>query len=75
MARLGFSLVSLGLLRFGLFPCLKKLAGKLMTGKNSRGKDLSGKIPSEEKTKQGKYWLVKELAGKICGEQTGGEKT
>ena len=33
MARLGFSLVWLGLLWFGLNPRLKKMAGKILAGK------------------------------------------
>ena len=50
MLRLGFCLVWLGLIWFGLFPCLQKIAGKIPAGKNSRGKELAGKIPSGEKT-------------------------
>ena len=34
MAKLGFSLVWLCLLWFGLFPCFKKNAGKTPAGKN-----------------------------------------
>ena len=50
MARLRFSLVLLGLFWFGFFPCLKKNGGNCRRGKNSRAKDLTGKIPSGEKT-------------------------
>ena len=40
-----------GLVSFGLLPCLKKKTGKIPAEKkNSRGKYLAGKRPSEEKT-------------------------
>ena len=44
MARLGFSLVWLGLFWFGLLPCLKKTAEKIAAEKR----------PSGEKTYRGK---------------------
>ena len=50
---------------FGLLPCLKKGRRKDRRGKNSRGKDLAGKIPSREKTQRGKDRRGKDLAGKI----------
>ena len=50
MFRLGFSLVRLGLILFGLFPCLKPIAVNIPAGKISRGKDLAEKRPSGEKT-------------------------
>ena len=55
MARLGFILVWLGLACFGLFPCLKKMAGKISAGKNSLGKVLARKRPNGEKTEQPKF--------------------
>ena len=38
MFRLDFSLVWIGLIWFGLFPRLKKIAAKIPTWKNIRGK-------------------------------------
>ena len=33
MARVGFSMTGLGLIWFGLFPCLKNIAGAILAGK------------------------------------------
>ena len=65
MLRLGFSLVRLGLIWIGCFPCLKK------SGENTGGENQYGEIPSGEKTERGK-----DLAGKRPSEEkTGGENT
>ena len=46
MARLGFTLVWLGLFWFGLFPCLKEKGGGNTGGENIMGKELAGRRPS-----------------------------
>ena len=53
---LDFSLVWLGLVWFGLFTCLEKMAEKFRRGKNLAGKILRGK------DRQGKYRQGKDLA-------------
>ena len=64
MFMLGFSLVWLGLIWFGSFPCLKKWRGINRLGKTV------GERPIGEKFKRGK-----ELAGKRpAGKRSGGEK-
>ena len=55
-------MVLLGLFWFGLFPCLKKIAGKIQAvKKNSRGKDLAGKN-RRGKDRRGKDGRGKDLA-------------
>ena len=57
-------MVWLGLIWFGRFTCLKKLAEKYWRGINSMGKDLARKIGGE-----------KTGGENTDGEKTGGEKT
>ena len=76
IAQSSFSLGSLGLFWFGLFPCLKKIARKIPAGKKrvgektQRGKDLAGKRSCEEKNQRRKIGVEN-----TSGEMTGGEKT
>ena len=46
MARVGFSMVSLGLLWFGLFLCLRKKTRKAPAGKRPSGEKSAGKRPA-----------------------------